>query len=133
MHVSWVDFLFLFYAKIDSNRSIIFPAAKLIILFVFFFFFFHSVVGRGHHHRVGSWAYEANNPSRYTHILSSCSSPDLTYPEDRRVVEPPLIIVRNKPHVKPPRYIYLYIYIYMSLGLYYYYYLFHAYNDDTCK
>lgn len=64
---------------------------------------FYSVVAssRAHHHRVGSW-YEGNN-SRYTHHLSSCSSPDLTYPEDRRV-EPPLIIVRNKPHLKIPRY-----------------------------
>ncbi|XP_025411729.1 protein split ends isoform X2 [Sipha flava] len=55
---------------------------------------------RGHHHRVGSWAYEANN-SRFAHHISSCSSPDLSYSEDRRV-EPPLIIVRNKPHIKPP-------------------------------
>ncbi|KAL4084571.1 hypothetical protein QTP88_027514 [Uroleucon formosanum] len=53
------------------------------------------------HHRVGSWAYEANNPARFNHHLSSCSSPDLTYPEDRRV-ETPLIIVRNKQLLKPP-------------------------------
>lgn len=66
-------------------------------------YLFYSVVAssRAHHHRVGSW-YEGNN-SRYTHHLSSCSSPDLTYPEDRRV-EPPLIIVRNKPHQKISRY-----------------------------
>ncbi|KAF0765942.1 msx2-interacting protein-like isoform X1 [Aphis craccivora] len=55
---------------------------------------------RGHHHRVGSWAFEANNP-RFNHHLSSCSSPDLTYPEDRRV-DTPIIIVRNKQHLKPP-------------------------------
>jgi len=76
---------------------------------------FYSVVtsSRGHH-RVGSWAYEANNPTRFNHHLSSCSSPDLTYPEDRRV-ETPIIIVRNKQLLKPPRYVQCYYLFYILL------------------
>lgn len=85
---------------------------------------FYSVVAssRAHHHRVGGWAYESNN-SRYTHHLTSCSSPDLTYPEDRRV-ESSLIIVRNKQHLKPPRYIFWIIIIFNMIKLRFLYYLY---------
>lgn len=92
---------------------------------------FYSVVAssRGHHHRVGSWAYEANNP-RFAHHLSSCSSPDLTYPEDRRV-EPPLIIVRNKQqHLKPPRYVFIIIITYHFLLLKYIWLLICSYSES---
>lgn len=71
------------------------------MLYVFCLLYSVVTSSRSHHHRVGGWGYEAGNP-RYGHHLSS--SPDITYPDDRRV-EPPLIIVRNKQHLKPPRYV----------------------------